>query len=364
MGYSRYAIDHFHLHHDEDDDRLQCGGWFHSAEAIQSMAIDIPGQPALSLPIEDRGLPSPGVADIVDPAAHSARFSFDQRMPPRADLDMSSARLNLSLERGDTISIDLGRHLLITRSRPKADRELVMRFEGLGDNCEFGLMQRQGGFERLGLLRYAGARHVDLLIQAIDNSFEGFATADDLMMWDHGGEWIAYSRRYALTFHTGVGLDRMDEDTVRAAEATKLAFMAQLLMEDFETAHKVFVRRVDENDVEAGLWTLYEALRRRGPNRLLWVTRAVPDRPHGHVERLADGLYRAFHSGFAPYENAHGFDLDLWTSLLRSAEAAMVTAAGDEQQTPVIRGEQAVTQIRKSWLHRLLRKPADAREVA
>ena len=323
----RYEIDLFNLHHTDDDDRLQCVGWFHSIEAAGPMVILIPGQPSLSLPIEKCGLPSPDVAKAIDPAAHSTRFHFDQLVTLRPDLDLSAARLNLTLEHGDSLSLNLGRRLTTTQDHSKSDRDLVMRFESLGDNCEFGLMQRRVGFERLGLLRYAGTRDVDLLVQGINNDFDGFAAADDLRMWDQAGEWIAHSKRYSLTFHTGVKIDKMEEDAVRAAEATKLNFMAQLLIEDLESAHKTFVRRVNERDLEIGMWTLYEALRRRGPNRLLWVTSAEPERPHGHVERLADGLYRGFHGRLAPYAAAFDSDPDLWISLLRSAEGAMCLTA-------------------------------------
>ena len=67
----------------------------------------------------------------------------------------------------------------------------------------------------------------------------------------------------------------------------------------------------------------YEALQRRGPNRLLWVTSAKLQKPHGHVECLADGLYRGFHGRLAPYSAAFESDSDLWISLLRSTETAV-----------------------------------------
>jgi len=35
------------------------------------------------------------------------------------------------------------------------DRDLVLQFESIGDNCELGLVQRRAGSEPLGLLRFA-----------------------------------------------------------------------------------------------------------------------------------------------------------------------------------------------------------------
>ena len=37
------------------------------------------------------------------------------------------------------------------------DRDLVLQFESIGDNCELGLVQRRAGSEPLGLLRFAGS---------------------------------------------------------------------------------------------------------------------------------------------------------------------------------------------------------------
>ena len=340
---SAYAIGQFHLHHDDEPDpSLVCDGWFHSVAPISRMTIVVAGAPDRSLPVVDFGLPSPDVASYAGPAASNARFRLQTRLSAHAGLDLTASRLVVDFAHGDQASVGLGRSLVTTRAFPKADRDLVMRFEGLGDNCEFGLMQRHVGLERLGLLRYAGARQIDRLIAAIDDRFEGFATTDDLAMSRFGDEWIASSRRYGFTFHTGAFASATPEDKIRQAESTKLTFMAQLLVEDLETAHKIFVRRVDENDVQAGIWALFQALRRSGPCKLLWVTRAQPGHPHGHVERLADGLYRGFHDALAPYGNAHGFDPDGWITLLRATET-------------LIEGPDT-TPHRKAWWRRFVAK--------
>ncbi len=57
-------------------------------------------------------------------------------------------------------------------------QDLMLRFAALGDNCEFGLVQRQAGAEPLGLLRFAGfhipaERRLGRLIEALDREFEG-----------------------------------------------------------------------------------------------------------------------------------------------------------------------------------------------
>lgn len=62
------------------------------------------------------------------------------------------------------------------RSRPID--ELMLSFESLGDNCEFGLVQRQANIEPLGLLRFNGFHvppefRIERLVAGLDRHFYG-----------------------------------------------------------------------------------------------------------------------------------------------------------------------------------------------
>lgn len=57
-----------------------------------------------------------------------------------------------------------------------ARAEILGQFESLGDNCEFGLVQRIGGIEPLGLLRFAGFHipveyRLNRLLDALERGF-------------------------------------------------------------------------------------------------------------------------------------------------------------------------------------------------
>lgn len=203
------------------------------------------------------------------------------------------------------------------------DRDLVMRFESLGDNCEFGLMQRKVGRERLSLLRYGGARSTTRLTHAIRNDLAGFGTEQDLDMYVLGTEWIAVSLSTGFSFHTGRHVDGEPAERVRVAESTKLRFMADILREDLATGHKILVRRVDEGDTTAGMEGLAQALRARGPAILLWVVRASGATPHGMIEHVGRNLFLAHHGELGLYGSATIFRDDLWIDLLRRAEVVI-----------------------------------------
>src|ERR1700758_3814147 len=84
-----------------------------------------------------------------------------------------------------------------------ADRDLVLQFESLGDNCELGLVQRRVGVEPLGLFRFASAplRH---LIRAMDARFAGIADPDHVRVETQNGEYMIRLSKYDFIYHTDV----------------------------------------------------------------------------------------------------------------------------------------------------------------
>jgi hypothetical protein len=94
---------------------------------------------------------------------------------------------------------------------PNPLAKLLMGFESLGDNCEFGLVQRIGGVEPLGLLRFAGIHlpvevRLQRLIDGLIKGFEGVGSADSISVSLEGApgrrEYIVSESRYKLRYHT------------------------------------------------------------------------------------------------------------------------------------------------------------------
>lgn len=224
---------------------------------------------------------------------------------------------------------DLARHadafvrLLDPAAFAELGAEVVEKFESLGDNCELGMMQRAISRERLGLFRYAGSADLDSVVTAIENGFDGFGTEDDLELSPFHDEWLATSRRYGFSFHTGVKRDARSADATRKGESMKLLFLARKLLEEMSSAHKVFVRRCERKCEEAGMHRLHAALRVHGPSRLLWVEPSTATAPHASISRVADGLYLARHGALTPFGRAIDFRSDLWVSLLLAADASI-----------------------------------------
>jgi len=70
-----------------------------------------------------------------------------------------------------------------------SDRELVLRFESLGDNCKLGLVQRKVGAEPLGMFRFAGAP-LEHLLQAMRARFAGMADPAHVQVQPENGEFM------------------------------------------------------------------------------------------------------------------------------------------------------------------------------
>ncbi len=325
-----YWVDEFRLYEDDDGrPRLRLRGWLHFRQEFLHirndailMTLRVPGPVGLELPIGVVTGRTGDLGRLLGDEASSAGFHLDEPVQDNGD-DFRRARLAVGLPDGDELSIDVGRRFAGAFADPErlaAERTLVMGFEGLGNNCEFGLMQRKVAFNRMGLLRFAGSQDTPKLAEAIRNGFEGFGTPDDLELSLRGTEWIANSRRYNLNVHTYKHHPETSEERIRQDESMKLMFQANMLLDLLESGSRILIRRVADTDDQAGMHDLYEAIRERGPAPLLWVTNTQDGKPHGTIERLGDGYFVGYHGHLARTNWPTDFDKAAWISLLQAAQ--------------------------------------------
>ena len=199
--------------------------------------------------------------------------------------------------------------------------EFMLQFESLGDNCEFGLVQRRCGAEPLSLLRFSNIGLAEL-VQAIETEFQGLGDAENLRFWTDESvrrEYVLQDRRFALTFHTFLYQGDVDESRLVQQQAARLRLLRRKLLEDLENGEKIFVVKRNDEPPEGGILALFAALNRYGRNTLLWVVEADGKHEAGSVERMAPGLLKGYIDRFAPYDNAHDLSFDLWLRLCSNA---------------------------------------------
>jgi hypothetical protein len=174
-------------------------------------------------------------------------------------------------------------------------RALLLNFESLGRDCEFGLVQRRYAAEPLGLFRWASTRHQDLL-DILDRRFEKFGDRRYTKICaESWGELLPRNSQYGVVIHTFVHKSDVDDLEVFAEKQCKrLRFLAQKLISDLTMAEKVFVCHADFLMTDQLAEHLHSALAKYGPVRFLAVSLSNGENPGGSVKVLHENLFRGF----------------------------------------------------------------------
>jgi hypothetical protein len=218
--------------------------------------------------------------------------------------------------------------------------QIALKFESIGENCEFGLFQRRCDAEPLGLLRFSST-FMRNLIRGLENGFEGIGEVEDIDPRLEGSprrEYMIHEHKYGLVYHTFVFEDERSVWLMREQESARLRFLRRKFMEELQAGEKIFIYRFNGPISEEEILPLHMALNRYGPATLLWVVPAEQDRPAGTVEVLMQGLLKGYIDRFAPDENAHDLSFDGWLRICANAcvldhlqkSAAVVAAIRDE----------------------------------
>lgn len=209
---------------------------------------------------------------------------------------------------------------------PLALDELLSRFLSLGDNCEFGLVQRRAGAEPIDLLRFAGLhipieQRLHAVTHAISKGFEGLGREGTLLFGlgdpDQNGrrEYYVQESAYSLRWHTFQYPDQIDADRLLRQQTQAVGFWRRKLLEDLRSAEKLCVWKSNLAQDETNIRQLLQALRGHGPNSLLWVMRSDAEHQAETVEDLGGGLLRGYVVRFAPYDRAGDIAFDSWFAL-------------------------------------------------
>ncbi|HVY17132.1 MAG TPA: hypothetical protein VHB27_18050 [Rhodopila sp.] len=199
--------------------------------------------------------------------------------------------------------------------------EIAMRFESVGENCEFGLWQRRCDSEPLGLLRFSST-FMRNLIRGIDTGFDGLGQQEDIDPRLEGTdrkEYMIHEKRYGLVYHTFVYEGQRSVWLMREQESARLKFLRRKFMEELDGSEKIFVYKFGSSVTEEEILPLHMALNKRSPITLLWVVPARRDRPAGTVEVLMPGLLKGYIDRFAPDDNAHDLSFEGWLKVCANA---------------------------------------------
>jgi hypothetical protein len=196
--------------------------------------------------------------------------------------------------------------------------DLMYCFEGLGDNCEFGLVQRRCGAEPLGLFRFATIEAASLA-RALEAGLRDLLDPASLDVHLSEGRFVAHNPGYGVTFgHSGLYEGDLPPDRALGLIRQRLQFLARKLREILGAGEKILVFRSRQpDDVEIAL-RVGEALRGYGPNTLLWVSGTPSPRLVGTVELLGEGVLRGYIEADSDWDSVR---FDTWLRLCEQAYA-------------------------------------------
>jgi tetratricopeptide (TPR) repeat protein len=195
-------------------------------------------------------------------------------------------------------------------------RALFLKFESLGDTCEFGIVQRRFGAEPISLLRWASTQPAKL-VQALDSKFEGVGDAEHTIIQVSHGEYTTQDRRYHMFSHTFTPETAEPLDRFTVQHLRRMKYLRKKLIEDLATGEKVFVYKSNSGVSEEDARAIFQAIRGYGgQTALLCVRLSDAANEPGSVRALESGLFIGYIDRFSTVD----INVDVWVELCRKIE--------------------------------------------
>jgi len=195
--------------------------------------------------------------------------------------------------------------------------DLMLAFESLGHNREFGLVQRHWGAEPLGLLRFVDIDPEKLLL-GLNWGFADVEAPEGLRVFldkRRGVEFLVQQRRYHFVMTTFRTKNEANAESVKAEAGRSLKFMRRKFLENLQSGQKICVVQGAVNLTLAEARAISMMLRSFGPVSLLFVTRG-PAHLSGSVSSVEDGIMQGVIDEFADFgRNEPAINEKAWLSI-------------------------------------------------
>jgi tetratricopeptide (TPR) repeat protein len=216
--------------------------------------------------------------------------------------------------------------------------ELLLKFQNLGGNCEFALVQRHFCAETVSLFRWAGIS-VANLITALNTGLEGIGSPEYTVLFKGETEYGTSDRRYGMSAHTFISPEE-DYDKIFSETCDRLSYLSRQLIDDIENDEFIFVYQSSKEDEVAIIDDLYAAMRRHGACRLLFVTVEDEKHPCGELEVRQPGLLVGRIDKLGLHTEQDGrlvwdISFHIWLDLCKRAEALFSESAAVKARPPI-----------------------------
>jgi len=195
---------------------------------------------------------------------------------------------------------------------------LLLLFEGLGDNCDVGVLQRAAGIDPFGLFRFATCTATDVGM-LLRTRFQCLGEPADLWLDKVGPrqEYWVKSRQCSFEAHTDRYADVDDPEVVRAAFIEKIQFLKTRLIRDLSRGRRLCVWRGAAST--AAIQEIAAQLQSYAPTYLLWARVADAAQLPGSVERVSDRLLYGYLSRYGDYDGGPRPPVEEWIRVCANA---------------------------------------------
>jgi ethanolamine utilization protein EutP (predicted NTPase) len=205
-------------------------------------------------------------------------------------------------------------------------------FESIGDNCEFGLVQKTNGFDEGALFKWARIPALDGLIKLLRNDFSNFYRFDNLSpIFDD----MVEDKSCGILFHTDMFSHEIERERrwvepneslrreIYNIEYEKRIYLVDKFKASIAVDEKIFVFKINKGALPAEIRALHDALCYFGKCHLLYVEKAPDETGVGEICEISKGLWRAYIPRFAPYWPVSDYLPGAWERICEEAFAAI-----------------------------------------
>lgn len=205
----------------------------------------------------------------------------------------------------------------------EAVRDLMLQFEGLGDNCEFGFVQRHFGAEPLGLFRFSAIKP-EALISLIQSCFAELGDVSHTRLhFNQSDESMVVDDRGFYQMHTFIRSSEEENQAVLKKQIKRINYLKRELLAEFEAGKKIFVCKDSDKPISHDVLSrLSKAIGEHNrKNILLGIRVATETNRAGSVERFGNNILIGYVSSvYQSQPDALGsIDFDAWKEILKRA---------------------------------------------
>jgi hypothetical protein len=257
------------------------------------------------------------VTDIIQ----NCKVSHDELKKLLSYIDFK-LRINDIDSGSDPLSSSLNNNMIKFDDTSISPDSLMLAFEGLGENCEFGLVQRYFGAEPLGLLRWT-ATSADNLIRALRDRFENVGQPQQTRVVEIENEYMTVDTVYGMGSHTFIKIDRTDKTKIERNLTKRLQYLRSKIISDLEDGEKICVYHSESVLSLQKIRDLHSALLQYGTRYLMCVTKADSDHAAGSLIEIYNGLMVGYIDKLGPDRTPTGdrwsISNDIWLTLCQQA---------------------------------------------